>query len=72
MFQTYSDHDGSIVYEERDQQSINNEECLEEKVQSKLKTKFNVHVCEIQHSMQHGIHCIYGICVVFLAFPRVL
>ena len=57
MFQTYTDQGGSFECEERDQQSQNNEECLEDKVQSKLKTKC-VHVCEIQHSMRHGIHYI--------------
>ena len=54
MFQTYTDQTRSFECEERDQQSQNNEECLKDKVQSKLKTKFNVHVCEIQHSMRQG------------------
>ena len=31
MFQTYTDQNGSFVCEERDQQSQNNEECLEDK-----------------------------------------
>ena len=36
MFQTYMDQTGSFECEERDQQSQNNEECLEDKVQSKF------------------------------------
>jgi hypothetical protein len=63
MFQSYTNQNGSFVCEERDRQSQNNEECLKDKVQSKFKTKINVHVCEIQHSMQHGIHCIHCILV---------
>ena len=58
MFLNYTDQNMSFVYEENNQQSQNNEECLEDKVQAKLKTKINVHVCEIQHSMRHGIQCV--------------
>ena len=36
MFQTYTDQTESFECEERDQQSQNNEECLEDKVQSKF------------------------------------
>ena len=36
MFQTYTDQTGSFECEERDRQSQNNEECLEEKVWSKF------------------------------------
>ena len=57
LFQTYTDQNRSFVYEERDQQSQNNEECLEDIVHLEFKTKINVYVCEIQDSMQHGIHC---------------
>ena len=39
MFQPYADQIGSFECEERDQQSQNNEECLEDKVQSKFRPK---------------------------------
>ena len=68
MFPTYTDQNGNFVCEERDQQSQNNEECLEDKVQSKFKTKINVHVCEIQHRMWHGIHCFHCILVYLMYF----
>ena len=68
MFQTYTDQTGSFECEERDQQSQNNEECLEDKVQSKFLTKISIHVCEIQHSMLHGIHCFYCIPVYLMYF----
>ena len=58
MFQTYMNQNRSFVCEERDRQLQNNEEWLEEKVQSKFKSKIHVHECEIQHSMQQDIHCI--------------
>ena len=68
MFQTYTDQTGSFECEERDQQSQNNEECLEDKVQSKFKTKINVHVCKIQHSMRHGVHYFHCILVYYMHF----
>ena len=72
MFQNYTNQNGSFVCEERDQQSQSNEECLEDKVKSKFKTKINVHVCEIQHSMQHDIHCFHCILVYFMYFELYL
>ena len=44
MFQNYTDQNKKFICEERDQQSQNNEERLEDKVQSKFKTKINVYV----------------------------
>ena len=40
-----------VLYVKRE--IINNEECLKDKVQS------NVHACEVQHDMQHGINNIH-------------